>query len=176
MRAFRVLLTALLLVGLTFAGVPAQAQTTVPSTTLSSALTATNSQVIVASVGSGSTILQVGSYLFVDWEMILVQRCGTATSGACTSTTLNVMRGVNGTVAQSHLSGATVRYGVGTMFQVQDPPYGSCALTAIQYLPWINTRTGTNWMCDARGGSGFRWYGTNIAPIAYDSTPQFRGN
>jgi len=155
---------------------PALAQTTVPTTTTSTAVTATAQQITIASVGSGATILQVGSYLFIDWEQILVQSCG-ATTGSCTSTTIQVMRGVGGTRAAPHASGATVTYGVGAMFQITDPPLGSCALATVQYLPWINIRTGNQWMCDARtAGSGFEWFGVNIAPFAYGSTPQFRGN
>lgn len=179
----RLVLLTLLCV-LTFGAVP-NAQTTLPTTTLSAAVSGPPSAnqttaITIASVGSGATQLQVGYLLFVDWEAMQVLSCGTVTaSGAtCSSTSLRVQRGAAGTHTAPHVSGATVTYGPASSsgpvggFQVGPPPLGQCVRANYLYLPWIDLTTGNQWTCDKRetGVTTLKWYGANIAVLAYNST------
>ena len=173
-----------LLCVLAFGLVPT-AQTTLPTTTLSAALSGPPSSnqttaITVGSVGSGATQLKVGYLLFIDWEAISVVSCGTVTaSGAtCSSTSLVGQRGSAGTRAAPHVSGATVTYGPASAdgpvggFQAGPPPLGQCVRANYLYLPWIDLTTGNQWTCDQRetGVTALKWYGANIAVLAYNST------
>lgn len=94
------------------------------------------------------------SELYVDHEAMLVV--------GITGTTLTVVRGVNGTVATPHSSGAMVLFGQPRFFYVQDPgssagngPGSSpisnvpCVLNNVVVSPWVNIRTGAQWYCNA---------------------------
>lgn len=160
------------------------AQTTLPTTTLSAGLTGqpnnAGNQVTVASVGSGATQLRVGFLLFVDWEAMSVVSCGTVTAqnAVCSSTSLIVQRGAAGTRSAPHLNGSTVTYGPASSdgltggFQSGPPPLGQCVRANYLYLPWIDLTTGNQWTCDKREAAvtTLKWYGANIAVLAYNST------
>lgn len=153
--------------------VPIAAQTTINSTTLSGAITATQQTITLAS----SSNISVGDRLFIDWEMLTVLRCGTSSTvgSGCTSATMTVQRGTGdgaGGRSAPHATSSTVWTGPGQRFQVSSPPLGSCVRSSIEFLPWIDVTTGNIWTCDQRVAavSTSKWYGANIAVLAYNST------
>ncbi len=133
---------------------PTTAQTTVNSTTLSSAVA--NSTTNTITVASASTIV-VGHVVFTDYEAMRVL--------VISGTTLTVMRGDLGTRASAHSNGQIVFTGAPERFYSQDPAYGSCTRSAIEYLPWINIRNGNLWTCD-----NINWRATNTVFLTYNST------
>lgn len=151
--------TALVVLALVLLGVPAHAQTSVQTTTLSAALSAPAQgapaqTVLLASATNiaAPTATVPGSELFVDAEAMLV----TALSG----TTATVTRGYDGTAPAAHASGATVYAGpisgtTGSPYVFSDPGIGTCTASNEVYNYRINTRTGKIWSCT--GG-----YWTNV--------------
>lgn len=98
----------------------------ITATTLSGAITASQTSFGVASA-AGITIpnFQTASgitYLFIDQELMLVITVN--------GTFIGVVRGVNGTQAAAHVSGAQVQIGLPTDFVTQQELYGS-AITKI---------------------------------------------
>lgn len=88
-------------------------------TTLSAAVGVSDTLVpVAATTGATAPNFTTGSgitYLWVDQEMMLVlSLVGT--------TAVNVQRGIGGTQAQSHASGAVATFGLPTDFAGQDPP------------------------------------------------------
>lgn len=93
--------------------------------------------------------------LFIGREQMLV----TAVNG----TTLTVVRGVNGTVAAPHPSGDMVLFGPPRFFYVNDPGGTpttttgtsgvSCTAANVVVSPWLNTRTGGQWLCSSVTGT-----------------------
>lgn len=116
-----------------FGGI-ANAQTTVTSTTTSAAVTATQKTVTVAS----ATNVTVGQYLFIDRELMQVN--------AVVSTVATVQRGIAGTVARAHASGAVVWAGAPSNFYQSDV-WGTCTSTSELYLPHINPQSGNVFQC-----------------------------
>lgn len=184
MNTFKRLALVALLMVLAGGAVPL-AQTTLPTTTLSAALsgqpsTNVTNAVTVASVGSGATQLKVGNLLYVDWEAMRVLSCGTVTAAGatCSSTSLVVQRGAAGTITAPHQNASTVTYGPASSdglvggFQQGPPPLGQCVRANYLYLPWIDLTTGNQWTCDKRvaADATLKWYGANIAVLAYNST------
>ncbi len=132
-------LLAVLLVGQVSYG-----QTTINTTTLSAAITtpspsvtSSSNQVILASLGSGSTSVLVGYTLFIDGEAMTVTAVPTSASLPVT-----VRRAVSTTRAQTHASGALVYYGPAAAFVSGTSGIqwreGSCTASQHQYLPVIN--------------------------------------
>src|SRR5690242_16907851 len=80
-----------------FAG-SASAQTYLSSTTLGAAVTSTNANTVTVASATGITANTIS--LYVDNEMMAVTRVS--------GTQISVQRGANGSVAQTHASGATV--------------------------------------------------------------------
>jgi len=146
------------------------AQTATPvylnNTTLSAAVNTTQTTISVASVAAFTSVSQaiaVGQELFVDLEAMTVL--------SISGTTLTVRRGVDGTRAMSHASGATVLSGPSNAFQQADPPYGSCTTATQIVVPWVNVSNGNVWLCRASV-----WKATNIQPITFNSlTPYCLG-
>lgn len=96
------------------------------------------------------------TYLYIGREQMRV----TAVNG----TALTVVRGVNGTVATPHPSGDMVLFGPARFFYVMDPggvPSGSsgdvsgvaCTQANVQVSPWLNIRTGAQWLCSSVTGT-----------------------
>lgn len=88
--------------------------------------------------------------LFIDRELISV----TSVNG----TVIGVVRGQGQTVATPHRKGAMVLAGYPSWFQVNDPggsggfdgtSGGSCILANVVATPWVNTRTGSQWICSS---------------------------
>lgn len=109
---------------LAFVAVPAVAQTTVTSTTLSSNVTSSADTILVAS----ATGFDAGDIAFVDREAMRVL--------SVTSTSIRVQRGWEGTAAAAHSATSTVYIGAGDAYY-RDVPSGRCTATAEAYLPHI---------------------------------------
>lgn len=90
--------------------------------------------------------------LYVDREEIAVTQIQ--------GTTIQGIRGYNSTKATSHVNGAMVLYGKAAWFNNTDPGAitsqggisavsagSSCVLSAVFAHPWVNTRTGQQWIC-----------------------------
>lgn len=129
-----------LALALSLLAVSASAQVTINSTTLSSAVSPTASQVVLASVTCTGCTFGSGTTLFVNTEQMIV--AGTYVTG----TTVPVIR----QKAAAHPSGATVFLGPANRFQKNDPPIGACnkSLQGNGYYPWLNLLTGAEWLCD----------------------------
>lgn len=126
-----------------FAGL-AFGQTTMTTTTLSAAVSTTSTTTIrVASatgMTAGATMLYVedgtggvgaGEALFVN---------------SINGTAIGVTRGYYGTLANTHISGAVVFVGPPSAFQVVDPS-GSCVAANQPFTPYLNVKTGNQWLC-----------------------------
>lgn len=95
------------------------------------------------------------TYIYVGREQMRV----TAVNG----TALTVVRGVNGTVAVPHPSGDMVLFGPSRFFYVMDPggiPTANggisgvaCTQANVQVSPWLNVRTGAQWLCSSVTGT-----------------------
>lgn len=105
---------------------------TLTTTTLTTRVNAADSSVNLAS----TTGVLPGYRLYVDQELLGVLRLGLNTS-------VDVVRGVDGTAATAHASSQTVTIGQGDQFYLSDPvgPPPSEVLVT----PWINVLTGAQW-------------------------------
>jgi hypothetical protein len=127
----------------------ADAQTALSQTTLTNAVTASATSIVVGSVtgmltralpGSPTTIVYVGN------EAMGVTSINTTTGQ------LGVIRGYLGTRTAAHPAADMVLYGnvtpQFTAFYSQDPPFnGGCTASATLSTPWINVLTGAQWLC-----------------------------
>lgn len=162
MKSFKI---ALLLVVALLAGQAAFAQTTINSTTLSTAITDTGATtgIVVASIGSGATAVLAGQVLFIDGEAMTVRTTPT-------TTTVTVNRHTQATRGQTHASGAIVYYGNGQAFVSGTSGVqfyqGSCTASANLYLPLIDTVNGTVGNC-----LDSRWSWTRLSAPAAATYP-----
>lgn len=78
-----------------------------------------------------------GVRLFMDRELLTVVNVGIGT-------TVNVLRGVDGTASAPHAGASVVTIGRGDQFYDSDPVGMPPASPAVS--PWINIRTGVNWL------------------------------
>jgi len=136
------------------------AQTFITTTTLASAVTATQSSIIVTSAAGAWTI---GNYAYVDYEVLKI----TNVSG----TLIGVARQQFGTKANAHASGTTILAGNGGHFRnmatyQHSPPVGACVRSSQPYLPIIDYTSGNIWTCNS---SSAKWIGTNTAALVYNS-------
>ena len=130
---------------LCFMAVPSLAQsgTALNMTTLSAAITNTTNTFGIASA-TGVTVPQntYNTDLYIGRELMTVI--------AVNSTTVTVIRGVGGSQAAAHPSGDMVLIGPPQAFPDFDPE-GTCSGTGatnpVQYTPWVNLRTGNQWLC-----------------------------
>lgn len=127
----------------------ASAQTAVTQTTLSSAMGTTNGTlaVVASATGMSASTNSATNWIYVDQEAMLIT--------AISSTNLTVVRGVGGTRAATHASGATVYYGpaagtAGSPFYTYDPT-GSCTLANDPYTFRINVLDGFFFTCSTQG-------------------------
>lgn len=133
---------------------PLWAQTTINNTTLSAAMTATQTFVTVASVTCTGCTINSNTVIFVDSEAMCVN--GSYVSG----TTLPVTRGCLGSKAAAHginfpttntlnvvFIGPANRFNGGAL-NSGAPPISDCDRASIQFLPWIDTSTGWLYTCD----------------------------
>jgi hypothetical protein len=119
---------------------------TLSTTTLGAAVGATALTVPLASVANVS----VGQWLYVDSEALAV----TAIAGLW----VTARRGVGGTLAADHPSGATVTIGDPSQFYDTDPV--GVPPSPVLVTPWINVLTGTQWVV-----SGSTWVPTTEGGI-----------
>lgn len=145
---FKTLFASLfLLVGVSFAP-QAFGQSILPNTTLSTALSTSSGKVIVVASATGITAPSTSdgtklTYLWIDKEALEVQ--------AVNGTNISVARGVNGTGATPHVSGALVlviQASKATFFGFI--PTGSCTRSNELLLPRIHFASGV--ISDCLGG------------------------
>jgi hypothetical protein len=160
-------LKALLSLSALALALPLCAQTSLTSTTLSSAVTSASASSIVlasatgisapAPVSGNVTAGPTYTELFVDQEAMLV----TAVNGK----TINVVRGVSSTSGATHASGSVVWVATPSqLYTVQ--PTGSCT-AANTVNPYINVQTGQFWFCDTGTGNWQPVFSTGtITPVA----------
>ena len=140
--------------------------TSLTGTTLSSALSDKAVTLVVASA-TGITV-NTNTYntvLYIDRELMTVI--------AVNGTTIKVIRGVGGSQANAHISGAVVIIApaAGAIFDFD--PQGSCTgVYAPLYTPWINQRTSAQWVCGLNGNwaPGFGNPGTTGIPVTQTAT------
>jgi hypothetical protein len=78
--------------------------------------------------------------LYVDREVMRV----VSVSG----TNITVRRGTDGSAATGHITGTGILAGRPDWFMTYDPPPGGSCTTANTYVtPWLNVRTGDQWLC-----------------------------
>jgi len=123
------------------------ATVTLSTTTLLATVSKTDTTVSLAS----TTGVTPGIRLYVDQELMGVLSLGLGTS-------VNVLRGLEGTATTAHLSGATVTIGRGDQFYLQDPT--GVPPTPVLVSPWINVITGTYWTAqgDETGPNQAQWW------------------
>jgi len=128
---------------LVFAGL-AFGQTTMTTTTLSAAVSSTSTTTVrVASatgITAGSTMLYIedGTGGFGAGEALFVN--------SVNGTAIGVTRGYYGTLANQHISGAIVFVGPPSAFQVVEPS-GACTAANQPFTPYLNVKTGNQWLC-----------------------------
>lgn len=146
-----------------------QAQTTLPSTTTSTAITASQKVFSVASATgfSGPLLAQsqggVGSSTVANQTVVLVDR-EIMDIVSVTGTSITVRRGTRGTAAVAHNSGAKATVGPAGNFADSDQ-FGACTRSVLAYVPFINTKTGEAFDCVNSLWAGYRGrsVGANIA-------------
>ena len=133
----------------------------VPNTTLSTAVTSTNSQNNVFKLASTTGIVANSTMLFIEGEMDSVE--------AINGSYVTVVRGVPTSRVTTHPSGAVVWYGPPSYFQFQVPvgyPSGSCTRSASLVVPYIDTAN--NVYSDCLGGVWVRGI-SELAPALFFS-------
>lgn len=116
--------------------VSVSAQATINQTTLAAAVsTTTQSRFNLASVST----LAVGQIMYIDREAVQI-------TALPTSTLVDVSRGVRGTAAATHASGANVITGPANYFYANEPS-GSCTATGETALPHVSLPTGSIYDC-----------------------------
>ena len=149
----------------------AAAQTIIPKTTLSAAVSSTSTTNITVTSTTGMTAGT--TMLYVDGEAMFV-------NAVFSSTNLQVGRGYNSTRATTHLSGALVWNAPPFAFQFSNPsgyPSGSCTRANQLYLPFIDVNNAV--ISDCLGGvwvngdtwpaavTAFRVLAPNPGAVAY---------
>ena len=147
------------------------AQTALTQTSLSAAITDPKATAIVVASATGinapsTTLGNPATILVVDDEAMAVN--------SVSGTTIFVTRGYDGTKAVNHVSGSIVTVGTPSQFTEYDPD-GSCTAGAT-VKPYINLRTGRNWLCDATTGVWLPVLSTgSITPAASSAAIQTAG-
>lgn len=152
-------------------------QYTLGQTTLSAAVTKDATQIQVASAtginGYGPNLQPIisnpvnpQSNVFIDREEIEIR--------SVSATLLQVRRGVNGTTASAHASGAMVLSGPAIVFYTNDPggtpaspgyvSGGSCTKANTLVTPWLNVRSGGQWLCSTVTNTWVPGFGNGANP------------
>ena len=161
-----ILLSLFAVLALCFCAPFAGAQTALTETTLSTAIPATGNGVTLASITgiTANTVLYVEDGTSGDINgrteaMIVV-------SVPSSGTTLQVIRGYDQTIPAGHISGAPVIYGPAAAFGEVEPT-GSCTAGSgfAQYTPYINLRTGNQWLCSSVTGAWVPGFFNVDAPL-----------
>jgi hypothetical protein len=86
-------------------------------------------------------------------------------------TNVTVRRGTDGTAAVGHISGAGILLGRPDWFMTYDPPPGGACTTASTYVtPWLNVRTGDQWLCSSVEKRWVAGFGNTKWPFGVTST------
>lgn len=133
----------LILVALILAPQPMLAQTSLTSTTLSAAVNANATTLSVTSATGFTASSGTATYLMcVNYECMQIQ--------GVSGTTITVIRGVQGSRAVGHVSGATVWVGSADRFS-QAEPLGSCTASLTGFTPRYVIPTGLLYYCNSGG-------------------------
>lgn len=169
-HTMRKLIASLLAITLTlFVTVsPLMAQSfTLNNTTLSGAITATATSLVLASAsastGSSFGAPAAGDCLFIEGELMRIT--------AMASTTATVQRGPaggGGQPATAHATSAVIFTADCNAFFKVGPPLASGASCNLQPAPWIDTVTANVWWCNR---STNLWTGTNFIKMTFNSVP-----
>jgi hypothetical protein len=126
---------------------------------------------------SGTINRQSQWVVFIDREAILV----TGLNG----TTVQGTRGYNSTVATAHVSGTMVLYGRAEWMYQNDPGAvtvadGSvsgvpCTAASVFVTPWLNIRSGAQWICSTVTGTWVPGWNNNGIPIATATVASLAG-
>lgn len=152
-------LAAALVLGLLLT-VGASAQTSLNTTTVSTAIPDATTRTLVVASATGATAATTAA--FVDGELMAI----TAVSG----TSLTVNRGSGSTRARAHAANAFVYIGPLVAFTTVDQG-GSCTAANQQYTPSINISNGNLWTCTTTT-SGSSWMAYQLAPPGIGSLPR----
>lgn len=145
MKLIKLLSASLLLLFLTAAGL--QAQTSLTTTTLSTAMTDTSGTLVVVASATGMTAAGTGAnlvYLYIDQEVMIVR--------AVSGTNISVSRGALGSRSMTHQVNSLIYVAPPAAITSVDLN-GSCTATNQVYLPIINYRTYTLWNCAPSGAA-----------------------
>jgi hypothetical protein len=156
--------TSLILCGLLLAASMSFAQTILSHTTLSAAITSTNSQANTFRLTSTTGIVANSTMLYIDGEADFVN--------AVTSTTVSVTRGQPTSRVSTHLSGTLVWFGPPSEFYFQNPvgyPSGSCTRSQSSVLPYIDVNNSI--ISDCLGGVWVNGITTPLTPTVIYSPP-----
>jgi hypothetical protein len=140
---------------------------TLTQTTLSAAVSSGASTLRVASASGISATVTAPSYLYVLDPGS--QRGELMKVSSVSGTNIGVVRGLNGTAAVGHISGAIVVIGRGQDFPGYDPS-GACTSTTAPVFPWINPINGNQWICSSVSGSWVPGWNNTNAPISATAT------
>lgn len=113
-------------------------QNTLTSTTISSAITATQQVITVAS--ATNITVTPATAIYIDKELMYVL--------SVSSTRITVARGQNGTAAVGHASGSYVLAGRPDMFATSNPT-GACTTASVYVTPVVNVLTGHQFLCSS---------------------------
>jgi hypothetical protein len=144
-------------VGLLFASVGAFGQASLTFTKLSAAVSSSSTTLITVSSTTGITAPSASD---PTKATLLYIEDGTGGNGvgeamfvnAVSGNVLRVTRGYDHTVANPHISGALVLVGQPNQF-FEIEPSGACTSTTILVTPYVNIRTGNQWLCSSVSGS-----------------------
>lgn len=148
---------------LTFAAlalsVPSWAQTALTITTFSAAVNGSQTSVNLASatgVVGTSTVLYTEDGTSGVGELMFVN--------SVSGTTARVTRGYNGSFANPHINGTLVFVGPPAAFPAVEPT-GACTATNTLYTPYVNYKTGNQWLCSTITNSWVPgWFNTLGVP------------
>lgn len=141
----------------------AHAQTALTSTSLAQAVNANQTSIYVSS----ATGFVQSNFLVVDGEMMQIS------TNYTTGTLIPVRRGVNGTVARAHVSGANVLQGNGGLFGGSTPS-GACTPANTVATPFVVVNSlftvAQQWLCSSYTGSWVPGWGNTSAPAQPTAT------
>jgi hypothetical protein len=120
-------------------------QTALTATTLSGAVNASQTFITLGSV----TGISVNTVLFIEDGNSGIRQGAEAMQVVAvpsTGTTVQVLRGYDQTIPTAHLTLVPVLAGPANAFNEYDPT-GACTAANTQYTPYINLKTGNQWLC-----------------------------
>jgi hypothetical protein len=137
-------------------------QTALTATKLAAAVT-TSANIVRVSSATG---ILAGNLLFIEdgtgggsgagsSEAMLVE--------SISGTVATVVRGYYGSIANAHISGALVITGTPNQFYAVEPS-GACTATSQPVTPYINVKSGNQWLCSTVTGSWVPGFFNTAAP------------